>query len=145
MASESRWHHSSCKRPSIVLVDGIPYCSSCSMVPLSRASGDPDSAIATIHDFDDLAPPDEIRILRLSSGQPQDPLHGVLEKYRLREFSGYETLSYTWACYDDGNNQRLTDHSKSRVIYLGDYWTLFRSPRTAITHCAAYGIQTGPV
>jgi len=95
------------------------------MVPLSRASGDPDSAIATIHDFDDLASPDEIRILRLSSGQPQDPLHGVLEKYRLREFSGYETLSYTWACYDDGNNQHLTDHSKSRVIYLGDYWDAF--------------------
>ncbi len=77
------------------------------------------------YEYDDLASGDEVRVLELSPGQPTDSLHAVLTKRRLRDFSAYEALSYTWACYDDPGSQHYGDTSPSQVMYLGDFWDPF--------------------
>ena len=59
-----------------------------------------------------------IRILRLSPGQGDDPVHGVLEIVRLDDNPQYDALSYTWA-------DEQGDRSTSREIFLGPEWTCF--------------------
>jgi hypothetical protein len=52
------------------------------------------------YEYGSLTSTDEVRILELSKGKSDDPLHGTLTRYRLRNFAAYEALSYTWASYD---------------------------------------------
>jgi Heterokaryon incompatibility protein (HET) len=47
------------------------------------------------HSFEPLSHPDEIRLLHLAAGNPDDPLSGKLEHVRLAS-SPYEALSYEW-------------------------------------------------
>ncbi|KAM3071145.1 hypothetical protein ACMFMG_010050, partial [Clarireedia jacksonii] len=76
-----------------------------------------------LHNYEPLASADEIRILELSKGNPKDPLHGTLTKYRLNDFSHYEALSYTWENYD--STEALDNTPGGDVIYLGQFWDAF--------------------
>ncbi|KAK4189849.1 heterokaryon incompatibility protein-domain-containing protein [Podospora australis] len=61
---------------------------------------------------------DSIRLLRLSKGRGQEPLHGALEAHHLKYFPEYEALSYTWA--DASGNS-----SRTKKLYLGEEWSVF--------------------
>ncbi|KAI0898870.1 heterokaryon incompatibility protein-domain-containing protein [Annulohypoxylon nitens] len=56
-----------------------------------------------------------IRILRLSRGNPRDPLHGKLISTSLSDNPDFEAVSYTWAD-ETGNSVRR------RPLYIGNSW-----------------------
>ena len=61
---------------------------------------------------------DQIRLLLLSKGNFNDPIHGTLIIARLGSNIEFRALSYTWA--DD-----IGDDSRSQVIFLGPRWNMF--------------------
>jgi hypothetical protein len=61
---------------------------------------------------------DQIRLLLLSKGNFNDPIHGTLMIARLGSNINFRALSYTWA--DAKGND-----SRSQVIFLGPRWNMF--------------------
>ncbi|KAI1118548.1 heterokaryon incompatibility protein-domain-containing protein [Nemania sp. NC0429] len=71
---------------------------------------------------------DEIRILYLPRGKPDDPLHGELKRVKVYSTSvadNYEAISYTWSLFKSDGAHDRTMHMP---LYLGKNWT-----RLAIT------------
>lgn len=73
--------------------------------------------------YESLTSTDEIRVLELSKGKAEDPLHGTLTSRRLQNFAAYEALSYTWASHDGG--EPLNGAFWRDMIYLGPSWDTF--------------------
>jgi len=61
---------------------------------------------------------DQIRLLLLSKGNFNDPVHGTLLIARLSGNIKFQALSYTWA-------DSAGDDSHSEVIFLGPRWEIF--------------------
>jgi len=61
---------------------------------------------------------DQIRLLLLSKGNFNDPVHGTLLIARLSGNIKFQALSYTWA-------DSAGDDSHSEVIFLGPRWDIF--------------------
>ncbi|KAN0101491.1 HET domain containing protein [Hyaloscypha variabilis] len=61
---------------------------------------------------------DQIRLLLLSKGNFNDPIHGTLMIARLSNDTEFRALSYTWA-------DAIGDDSRSQVIFLGPRWNMF--------------------
>jgi len=61
---------------------------------------------------------DQIRLLLLSKGNFNDPIHGTLMIARLSNNTEFRALSYTWA-------DARGDDSRSQVIFLGPRWNMF--------------------
>jgi hypothetical protein len=61
---------------------------------------------------------DQIRLLLLSKGNFNDPIHGTLMIARLSSNIDFRALSYTWA-------DAMGDDSRSQVIFLGPRWNMF--------------------
>ena len=60
---------------------------------------------------------DQIRLLLLSKGNFEDPIHGNLISARLSSNTEFRALSYTWA-------DAAGDTSRSAVIFLGSRWDI---------------------
>ncbi|KAI1458666.1 heterokaryon incompatibility protein-domain-containing protein [Annulohypoxylon moriforme] len=56
-----------------------------------------------------------VRILRLSRGNPKDPLHGVLIPMSLSDDPNFDAVSYTWA-------DETGDSIRRRPLYIGSSW-----------------------
>lgn len=73
--------------------------------------------ISTSEGFSPLPVTDTIRILILSPGVEDDPLHGTLELLALKSDNDFEAVSYTWAT-EDGNV------ALSQPLFLGPAWDI---------------------
>ena len=82
--------------------------------------------------FPDISSGDEIRLLRLSSGKNDDPIHAHIESAYLRSssLSTYEALSYTWA--DESG-----DCGRQDPIFIGTYWDV-----VYVTHNCAEALRS---
>jgi hypothetical protein len=61
---------------------------------------------------------DQLRLLLLSRGKFDDPIHGTLMIARLGSNIKFQALSYTWA-------DARGDDSRSKIIFLGPRWDMF--------------------
>jgi hypothetical protein len=67
--------------------------------------------------FESLNAPNQIRLLRLTGGRLEDPLHGILVTASLDQRLEFEAVSYVWAG-EDGNDTR------GHILFVGDSWDI---------------------
>ncbi|KAM0331427.1 hypothetical protein ACHAQA_003100 [Verticillium albo-atrum] len=61
----------------------------------------------------------QMRVLELSPGRPQDPIHIELQTVDLFHKPDYEAVSYTWANLEG-------DSRRSKTVYVGPRWAILR-------------------
>lgn len=125
MSPTSRWHDPDCTAPDTAVVDGrFLWCSKCESLFTPPVNPDAPTAVDSyVYDYESLASTDEVRILELSKGKSDDPLHGTLTRCRLQNFAAYEALSYTWACHD--GDEPIDGTLRRDMIFLGPFWDAF--------------------
>jgi len=60
-----------------------------------------------------------VRLLRLSKGRFDDPIHGTLITSSLDDGADFEALSYAWA-------DETGDDSRRKILFLGPFWNVFK-------------------
>lgn len=83
---------------------------------LPRQIGSSASKLSAV--YGTLGSTDQIRLLLLSKGSFNDPVHGTLVVARLSSNIEFQALSYTWA-------DAAGDDSHSEVMFLGPRWDVF--------------------